>query len=82
MKCLVLYPENIELVCPHRISYAWQRLPLLKVKCHAIIWSKLNVAGSELPKGGGHTSIHHFNVPKSNNKSSRYGGLSIPHPNY
>jgi hypothetical protein len=26
------YPENIDLVYPHRISYAWQQLPLLKVR--------------------------------------------------
>jgi hypothetical protein len=76
------YPENIGLVYPHRISYAWQRLPLLKVERPTIIWSRLNIVCSQLPKGNGHTWIHHFNIPKANNKCSRYGGQSIPHSNY
>jgi protein subunit release factor B len=49
------------MVYPHRIYYAWQRLPLLQIEHRNILWFKLHNVVSQL-KRKIHAVINHSNI--------------------
>jgi hypothetical protein len=66
----------------HRISYAWERSPLLQVEHRTILLFRPYNIVSQLINRKGQTLIHHSRLTRANKKGKWYGGKSTQHPNY